>query len=67
MYLAMTCIVYRDVSEVQGEGKITVRLSAEIYDKYGVSLLLRCFGKRYKFSLFYTVQPSELHNSRQYQ
>jgi len=59
--------VQRCVSEVQGEGKVTVRLSAEIYDKYCVSFLLRCFGIRYKFSLFYTVQPCELHNSRQCQ
>ena len=59
--------VQRCVSEVQGEGKVTVRRSAEIYDKYGVSFLLRCFGIRYKLSLSYTVQPCELHNSRQCQ
>jgi len=43
-------------------GKIILK---KIYDKYDVYFLLRCFGTRYKYSLFYTIEPCELHNSRQ--
>jgi len=47
-----------------GWGNITLNLSELIYDICCI-FLLRCFGIRYKYSLFYTLQPCELHNSRQ--
>jgi len=53
------------VSEVHGKEYVTVQLSVVIHEKYGVNLLLNFFGIRYKFLLFYTIQPSELYNSRQ--